>query len=104
MFEWHFRCAPVVLIYGARPFKVSEHTHGGRLMKELFAIAESGEPIKGVFDARRGVLAIPSVRALNCYLRHGIGSFNRAQTRVSSGIWHRYAWDDLCFLIHLQWS
>lgn len=102
IFELYLRIDPVVIIHGNRPHQAAvEHNHGGRLLRDLHRFGLEGVPIRGVFS-RNGALTIPSVRALNCYLRH-CGGLSRFMASRGPA-WHRFAWDDLQRLLSLRWT
>lgn len=104
-FEMYLRIPPVVVIYGTdRSLHASEHVSSLHLMRELSVICEKGLRIRGVLDSSRGVLTVPSLRALNCYLRHGLHRFGDCKGRLSSSPASRFAWVDLCHVVNLQWQ
>lgn len=104
-FELYLRIPPVVIIYGnGRVTHASEHRVSTHLMRELHALAADGVRVRGVLDSARGVLSIPSLRALNCYLRHGFHRFPHCAGRLSDSPASRFAWADLCAVVNLRWQ
>jgi hypothetical protein len=104
-FNDYLRISPVVLIYGnGRATHASEHRNSLHLMREIQSLAAEGVRIRGVFDSERGVLSMPSLRALNCYLRHGFHRFSHCAGRLSGSSGSRFAWSDLCSVVSLQWQ
>lgn len=101
-FELYLRIDPVVIIHGRSPAPaVTEHNHAGRLLRDLHRFGLKGVEVRGMLCSA-GVLTIPSVRALNCYLRHCAG-LSRFMARRGPGF-HRFAWADLQLLLSLRWE
>ena len=90
------------LIHGTpRKLAAIEHNHSGRLLRQLHSMGKSSETIYGLAGSR-GALTIPSLKALNCYLKHagGLEVFRRKYGIVN----HRLAWSDLQRLLSLKWQ
>lgn len=104
-FEAYLRIPSVVVIYGnGRTTHASEHKVSTHLMRELFTLGRSGVRVRGILDSSRGVLSIASIRALNCYLRHGVQRFSHCSGRISDSPASRFAWADLCRVVNLRFQ
>lgn len=102
-FVLHQQMSPVILVYGTMPeIFVTEHNHGGRLMKDFMRLSAEQIPIRDLIDRQRGILHPADVHALNCWLRHGLRYFHAAQNRRIPGWNHRHAWKDVIDLLNLR--
>lgn len=84
----------VIINEGRGGIHAIEHNHAGRLLRHLDRCGRDGVRILGMFTAE-GVLDRSSIRALNCYLRHGPGldAFRRAPKLFRCRHpFHRYGW------------
>jgi hypothetical protein len=106
-FDVYYAIPSVVVLYGnGRSFVADQHTHAGRLLRKLDALGKSGVRIRGMI-CHEGALDLSSIRALNCYLRHGGGlrAFNWCRHGNGSRSWmNKYDWYDLCAHLNLRWS
>ena len=87
----------VVIVRERRGLHAIEHNHAGRLMRELDRFGREGVRIVGLLQ-HHGAATASSLRALNCYLRHGPGldNFRRAPKLYRCrNPFHRFGWMEL---------
>jgi hypothetical protein len=87
----------VVIVREPKGLHAIEHNHAGRLMRELDRFGREGVRIVGLL-ANHGAATTSSLRALNCYLRHGPGldNFRRAPKLYRCrNPFHRFGWNEL---------
>jgi hypothetical protein len=94
-FELFNRIPPVVLIVKeGRGLHAIEHVNAAKLMRQLDRFGRDGVRILGMITGE-SVLDRSSIRALNCYLRHGPGldAFRRAPDLYRCRHpFHRFGW------------
>ena len=102
-FDLLMQIPSVVVLYGnGRNFHADEHTHAGRLLRQLDDFARSGIAVRGMI-CERGALTRSSIRALNCYLRH-VGSLSRFRgLAYPFGGLNKYGWQEFQRHVGLVW-
>lgn len=100
-FDLYFSIAPVVIIYGdGRNFHADEYRHSVKLLKALDDLGARGVRIRGII-CPAGAATISSIRALNCYLRHGGLALLKRSKRSYFG-YNKFNWFDLVEVVGIQ--